>query len=153
MEDEHVDEQNGCEELEAGRMRWNQGEYLPPRDTNISGFWILDRHTSPLLLRIHPTVILNIQRIPKSTAAIRATSSELRDAANVLLAVMHSISPSAAPDTALSPPSGAQAPVPSTVRRTSVPSPSHQAREKKTAALKFVPALRGGAISLYLGPD
>ncbi|KZP20444.1 hypothetical protein FIBSPDRAFT_539435 [Athelia psychrophila] len=126
---------------------------MPPRDANISGFWILDRHTSPLLLRIHPTVILNIQRIPKSTAAIRATSSELRDAANVLLAVMHSISTSAAPDAAPRLKSSAHATMPSTPRRTHVPSPSHQAREKKTAAMKSVPALRGRAISSYLGRD
>ncbi|KZP20431.1 hypothetical protein FIBSPDRAFT_539170 [Athelia psychrophila] len=151
MDDEHVDEVNGCEELEAWRMRWSQGEYLPPRDTHISGFWIaaLPRFSFEFL----PTVILNIQGIPKSTAAILATSSELRDAANVLLAVRHSISTSAAPDAAPRLKSSAHAPMPFTPRRTHVPSPSHQAREQKAAAMKSVPALRGRAISSYLGQD
>ncbi|KZP08472.1 hypothetical protein FIBSPDRAFT_874508, partial [Athelia psychrophila] len=91
-----------------------------------SGFWIaaLPRFSFEFLF----TVILNIQGIPKSTAAILATSSELQDAASVLVAVRHSISTSAAPDAAMRLKSSAHAPMPSTPHRTHVPSPSHQAR-------------------------
>ncbi|KZP05294.1 hypothetical protein FIBSPDRAFT_356641 [Athelia psychrophila] len=130
-------------------MRWSQGEYLPPRDTHVSGFAVLPR----FFFEFPPIVTLNIQGIPKSITAILATSSELRDAANVLLAGLHYISTSAAPDAAPRLKSSAHGPMRSTPHRTHVPSSPHPAREKNPAAMNSVHALRGGAIPSYSGQE
>ncbi|KZP20447.1 hypothetical protein FIBSPDRAFT_539467 [Athelia psychrophila] len=115
---------------EAAIESWRISAYLCHHGRlPVSGFWIAPPRRFSFLFLLD--IILNIQGIPEAITAILTIGSEPQDAADFLLALLHSISTSAVPDAAPSPKSGAHAPVP-------IHCPGHNS----TAASRIRPARR-----------